>query len=362
MKTEDLILSIGGVSPEFLEQSETVPPKKRKTVLRIAFLAAAVIALGVTVAAFRRGHIFGMELKKTHNAVILKDDTFSASADIILDVKMADDAPSTLEEHYLPLLSSQGWENTMCSTNRFSSRIEWKKGTNYVIFRQLAQPDYTGQYSIDTVDLGYDANYKSGEECICGVDVFTVTVEPSQTPPDPGRRKHYWSDGRYVFILEVDYTMEKSIREAVFESIAQVNIEEYLIDASEAESIAVECETVETPMRPTEIPQGWIEAGGGLQPDGSYTYYWHLASEGVPTSVMEFVQTKDVSYYDSVVIDWERRTDAFTKGMQDGICIYTAQGQTQVLWKSGGYYFSLDSAGENPLSAQELLVLAKSVE
>ena len=363
MKAEDLLLSLGEVSPDFLEESEDISPGKKKSVFLIPLIAIFLCTLFVAVvAAVGERHIFGIEVKQVFHSFISSEGSAPASADIYLNVKMVKSPPSFLEEHYLPVLPTEKWEITRCGANRFSCTLTCKKGENYFIYQQLAEPNYNGEYTIDTVNLGYDEQYETTESSIGGVDVFTVTVAPSQSYPDPGRQKHYWSDGRYLFILEVNYSLPPSLLEEIFGSIVAVDIESYLREPENTVTEPIIRQEIETPMYPTSLPRDWGKETGGLQPDGSYTYLWHPLWEAQTMTVLEFNQTTDASYFKQTQLDWAQQMDAFNFCEQDGFLVYSDQNQIQLLWQKEGYFFSLDCAGENLLSVQELLSIAKSVQ
>ncbi len=362
MKTEDLILCLRDVSPKFLEESEKIPCKKKNTFLRITLIAASLCVLAIMSTAMGARHIFGIEIRQTRNAAILPEGTVNASGDVYADIKLIKNAPSSLEEHYLPVLPQDQWIITKCSANRFSSIFTSENGTDHVTFQQLADPNYDGQSPLDDIDLGYDALYEIKEDSFCDISVLAVTVKPSQAHGDPGRHKYYWSDGRYIFILEINYDMEPSVLEAVFDSIVPVEIEQYWHEPQETISPPVNKQEIESPMYPTLLPHDWGKESGGLQPDGSYSYFWHPLWEVQTMTVLNFIQTMDESYYEDVKTDWITRTDPFSYREEAGIHIYEAQNQVQILWQKDTCFFSLDSAGENHLSVEELLAIAKSVQ
>lgn len=384
MKTEDLYRAIGNVDQKYLEQSEKTERKGRRTVVRIGLVAAAAAALCMTAMAFPavRNFVFGTRVQQTHAAAVhvVNGEAAQAkgSADVWLEVELPAEAPAVVETCYVPMYPAEHWSAVEQKADpyrlgRNDTYLAWEDiGGAYVIFRQLAQPGYDGSYTIDTVDLGYDAACTTGTKTVSGLELQMLTVEPSAASggeasgSDPGRVKYYWSDGSYLFIMEVSYGMDDALLAQIVGSIAEVDsVTPYQkFSAAQPEALSGK-QTVETPMQPTAIPEGWVQSGGGVQPDGSYACYWNPSFEEATMTVLEFVQTKDSANYDGICNDWAGTAGEYSteRKTQNGIQfeLFTAEDQTQVIWKAEDYCFSLSSVGPNCLDAEELLAAAASV-
>ena len=383
MKTEDLLLAISQADAEFLEQSEM---KKKRRKLRIfAYVAAAVFVLCASVMAYAmsQSNIKDVTVQQTMRGVIISRDGYSisigGSADVTLQMDMPADAPSKVEKFYVPKLM-QDWTAKEIITvgneseDKKETYLIWEnENGDSVIFRQIAAPGYAGQYAIDTVLMGYQAEYQTGVKTIGEYEVHTITVAPSKIEKDgmiaddEGRQKLYWSDGEYLFIMEVNYDMSEALLTEIFASIEQVDsIAEYqnLVPAEDVE--IRQLPPISDLMFPTEIPEGWEQTSVSENPISEYNSYWKFASETEQRSVIEFTQTTDEEYYDSVLFLWAASVKNYTEESKTigGICytIFVSENQIQIIWQQDGYFFSLDNAGESLASADDLLAMAQSVK
>ena len=383
MKTEDLLLALGQADQEFLEQSE--PKKKRKTLHIFAYIAAAVFVLCTSVAAYAlsQSNIKDVAVRQTMRGVIVNRDGYSVSiggsADITLKMEMPANAPSKVEKFYAPTLM-QDWtakEIITVETGAEDKRETYLTWTNAdgdsVIFRQIAAPGYEGQYAIDTVLLGYQAEYQTNVKTIGEYEVHTVTVKPSKmekdgvVAEDEGRIKLYWSDDEYIFIMEINYNMSDELLAEIFASIEQVeSLAPYqnLVPAGDVE--IRELPPISVLMFPTKIPEGWEQTRQSENPISEYNSYWKLASETEQRSVIEFTQTTDEEYYDSVLFLWAASVKNYTEEnkMMDDICytVFVSENQVQIIWQQDGCCFSLDSAGPMHAGAHDLLAMAQSIQ
>ncbi len=384
MRAEDLYRAIGAADPAYLEHSEKRNPVKRGRLLRVGIAAAVIVVLCMSAMAVPavRQLIFGVQ--PTRIAAVYVENgaevMSNASGDVRLDVQLPADAPGSIETYYVPLLPAQSWTPIVRTVtgsvpeSSYSTYLGWEDGEgNYVLFQQLVQPGYQGDYTIDTVNLGFNGDYTTEKTVVADQEVQMIAVKPSSLEgeeiagSDAGRRKLYWSDGSYIFIMEVNYDMKQSLLAQIFDSIAQTDsVEAYQQIVVEQAPDLGEPMTIETPMRPAELPEGWAEDRGGQQPDGSYAYYWRPEDETqAMTAVLEFTQTKDEVYYTTVVADWETTATEHTAETTTvtgwETTVYTAANEVQLLWREEGYIFSLVSSGPNHLSAEQLLKTAASV-
>lgn len=383
MKTEDLLLAIGQADTEFLEQSERKTKRRKPHIF--AYIAAAVCVLCASVAAYTmsQNNIQDVAVRQTMQGVIIQHDGYTVSvggsADVTLKMQMPADAPSKVEKFYVPKLM-QDWTAKEIITveekteDKKETYLIWENANgDSVIFRQIAAPGYAGQYAIDTILLGYQTAYQTDVKTIGKTDVHTVTIAPSKiekdgiVAQDEGRQKLYWSDGEYLFIMEVNYDMSEELIAEIFASIEQVDsIAPYqnLVPAGDVE--IPELPPISDLMFPTKIPDGWEQTSVSENPISECASYWKFASEPEQMSVIVFTQSTDEEYHNSELILWATSVKNYTEEsrIMDGICytIFTSDNQIQILWQCDGYFFSIDNAGENLATLDDLLAMAQSVE
>ncbi|MDR0889784.1 MAG: hypothetical protein LBM28_03940 [Oscillospiraceae bacterium] len=244
MKAEDLFRAIGEAKPEYLEDSEKSKKFHGNAARRIALIAAALTALCVTAMAFPavRSWITGASLRETQSSTILVHSdgsqiTMQGRAGVQLALEMPADAPATVETYYVPLYLAENWTPTQNRVDDIAaytqlasdrSYLGWWQGEQWVNFTQYAAPGYAGDYDFDSVELGYNAKYSSGEKHLSGLDLQYIIVEPSSlsteeyTAYDGGSQKYYWSDGSYIFVLECNFAMDDAQLTRIFDSITAV--------------------------------------------------------------------------------------------------------------------------------------------
>ncbi len=386
MKPEDLLFAIGQAEPEYLEQSEPKPDKRKKLHI-LAYVAAAVIVLCSTVAAYNlsQSNIRDVSVRQVMKGVIVDRGDYAVSigghADVTLEMELPADAPSTVETYYVPKLMDHWKAREIITTQEdvpseetSETYLTWEDSDgNTVIFRQIAAPGYVGQYAIDTVRLGYQSSYQTGVKTIGEYELHTVTVKPSKmekdgiVAEDDGTIKLYWSDGAYLFIMEVNYDMSDKLLAEIFASIEQVESLAPYQNLVPAEDVEIrELPPISELKFPTEIPEGWEQTRQSENPISEYNSYWKFASETEQRSVIEFTQTTDEEYYDSVLFLWAASVKNYTEEskMIGDICytVFVSKNQIQIIWQQDGYFFSLDNAGMNLASAEALLAMAQSVK
>ena len=184
---------------------------------------------------------------------------------------------------------------------------------------------------------------------------------------DEGRQKLYWSDGEYIFIMEINYDMSDKLLAEIFASIEQVESLAPYQNLVPAEDVEIrELPPISELKFPTEIPEGWEQTRQSENPISEYNSYWKFASETEQRSVIEFTQTTDEEYYDSVLFLWAASVKNYTEEskMIGDICytVFVSENQIQIIWQQDGYFFSLDNAGMNLATLDDLLAMAQSVE
>lgn len=381
MKPEDLYRAIGNALPEYLEHSERESSHRCSMTLRICIAAALVLVLSLTAVAvpYIRNYISSVAVRQTHAVTVILDKSgesvLGAHADISLDTKLRSNAPATLESFYIPMYLAEHWQPCTQYRNRedyghevSGLSLRWEKGDGlYLVFTQLAQPGYTGDYPISGIDLGYADTYSVETRNFGWHKVQAVVVPPSQLEDlvDEGRQKFFWSDGDYIFSMEVNYDMSDALLEEIFQSISKVETVEDYMRIEYISPTASEPMAVDSPMMPAYIPDGWIQSIGGRQPDGSYLYLWNLQDELSVMSALEYVQTADTEFLELKQRDWFSSVEEYETETETingcTFTIYIGNSDTQLLWRSEGYSFCLTSSGPNRLCADELVAIAKSV-
>lgn len=242
MKAEDLYRAIGEVDAEFLEHSEKKVSRGGRAVVRVGLLAAIVAALSLTAMAIPAvwNHIFGVQVEQKQIAAVMVDENsetiVNGYADVTLDMTLPQTAPLQVETVYVPLYPAENWEpivelrdDEAAEDDPTATYFGWDtQDGSYVIFRQLARRGYRGDYPVFAVNLGFHAAYSVGTRTLDGCEVQTITVEPSgmeqdgYAARDGGRKLLIWSDGAYIFSMEVNYDMDEELLQKVFQSIAPV--------------------------------------------------------------------------------------------------------------------------------------------
>lgn len=282
----DLIAAIGAASDEDLEHSERLASGKHRVKIRI-LMAAAIIAL-LSFTAFAAPAIwnalFGVTAEQYRISGIFVEkgqpiDVRESSLNISLDVQMSKDAPSRLLTCYVPMLPAEQMEPIPLTVMkgaviifRTDSLLQWQnEDGEYVLFRQVAWPDYAKGQTFDTVSTGFDAGYSITQTELGGYTVQRLMVEPSEKDENgvhaehPGLQKLYWSDGFYLFSMEVNYSMEDARLAEILESIQPVSdvtkyvvIEEQAASSQEPQPSLI----LNRILFPETIPQGYEQSCG----------------------------------------------------------------------------------------------------
>ncbi len=389
MTNLDLISAIGGAADEDLEQSEVRRCGKRRRLLPKLLIAAAVAALlSTTVFAVPaiRNALFGVQTTQSFiSGIFLEEnrpaDVREGSMDVSLDVNLDPAAPAVLERCYVPMLPATQWEPIPLEINQGASLVfeqgsllQWKnEAGDYVLFRQDASPDYHGDYAWDSVCTGFDAACSVTQEELAGYTVQRIVVEPSSAEREwvrgehPGLQKLYWSDGFYIFSMEVNYSMSDAQLRAILESIQPVE------DAA-AYARVREIPTQITPepglrleqiLYPTSLPEGFTASVGVRQPNGEYLFLWDRPAPDGSLCVLELSNGPEGRNHDARMI-WEthyipQRTEERELNGMEVLC-YENGFRSQLLWSFEGVDYTLRCSGLNRLSYEELWEILEGLE
>lgn len=386
MNAEDLYRAIGQAEPADLEHSEMQMQKHRNVLPRVGLIAAVLAVLCMTAMAIPsvRNLLFGIKVQQNRVAAVSVIDgvemVTGGSAEVRLDVMLPEDAPATVKTAYVPLFAAENWQpiaeqrvEGTPETVPISIDLGWEDGKgNYVLFRQLTQPGYTGDYTVDSIDLGFNADYEITALKLGNEELQCINVQPSAIEgeglraKDEGRRKLFWSDGCYLFSMEVNFDMTDAMLQTLYESVTQVeNVEQYrkIVYTPAPELVYSE---VKTPYFPSALPEGWSLTEGGEQPDGSYLYLFNPDFEENTMSVLMLVQSCDKDYYRCTRMGLETEARAHTiKSISIGdaeATAFCAENDNELLWKTQDGTFLLSAEGPNCLTLEQLTQIALSLK
>lgn len=235
MNEHDLFLAIGAVDDAYLNNENGSKPGRGKRILwRVGLVAAVISLLVVTVSAapvilgaLRDGKIRFAEDGQPYISIYSTAGITSSNGyQVLLDLDVDPDAPETLEDPCLPVSLLE---------NNLPSRCNWEKYGVICWFRYhcpdgRAESIRFEQYTIpETVDGLYPAICRSIPWSIvksrtleCGdKTVYEVTFTGS-LESKLETRQLYWSDGKYIYYLLLDYDVEAADYEKIIESIQPV--------------------------------------------------------------------------------------------------------------------------------------------
>lgn len=385
MTNLDLICAIGEADSADLEHSErTRFIKRRRIGVRVLAAAVMIGLLSTTVFAIPaiRNALFGAKTKQVCISRIYVRDGILASvsegaADVFLNVQMDPQAPSRIETCYVPMLPAEQWEKTPLKVSEGQSvsfeidtLLRWEKDGEYIEFRQWACPGCDADYPVDTVCTGFEANYTASEAELGGYTVQRILVEPSKKEKDgfqaehPGLQKLYWSDGCYLFSMEVNYDMSEEELAAILKSIAPVeNVNHYV----KIEQVPVRITPqprihLERVMYPAALPEGYVRTGSKFrQPNGGFLFGW-LKGDSPLSLNLEI----EPDLCEDARMRWETLyiADRTVERKANGIPVTGWENgfRAQIVWRFDGADYSLKSAGEEGrLSIEELLEIMEGL-
>lgn len=386
MTTMQLMRAISAADPSDLEQSERIVRRRGSTTLRLLLVAAAVALLTVTVFAVPaiRNALFGVRTKQTYISRIFVEegkaaDVHESYLDVSLDIALDNTAPASIEAYYIPMLPASQWDPIPLVTGEGQSPnlskctlLQWQtQDGSYVRFRQYAMPGYRAEQPFDSVCTGFDAEYSIEQIELSGYTVQRITVEPSSKETlgfigkHAGLQKLYWSNGDYIFTMEVNYDMSDATLADVFESItATADVMPYLkIERQSAEIAPVPKLQQDTILWPETLPEGCEQTVGVQTADGGYLFLWITDHDPVEPSVLALTISPD-GQNSSIMLDWETAAESFekeeTSAQSIPVTCYQNAYQAELLWTYGGADYSLKASGAQPLSVQELLKIMQS--
>lgn len=379
----DLIAAIGAVDAADLEHSERSSAGKRRIGTKVLLAAAIVSLLCTTVFAVPAIYnaLFGVETRQTFVSRIFVEegkpaDVHESALTITLDVRMLPEAPSEIETFYVPMLPAKQWdpiplqitEGSVVSFN-LDVLLQWQNADGeYVIFEQTAWPADPYGHFHDTMLTGFDASYSVSRAELGGYPVRRIVVEPSEKEEngvyaaDPGKQKLYWSDGLYIFSMEVNYTMSDARLAEILESLQPVpDAFEYLV----IEEVPVpEKEPVIKLSRilfPESLPEGYELSWANRYKNGVCDFQWRKEGDYLPAVLNLIVNGRNDWFKE----DWETLAKSYeqTEREVNGISVqcYQDNWEAQLLWRYDGTTYSIHSKGPGRLTVEELLEILEGM-
>ncbi len=234
MKELDLLQAVGHIQERYLTEAEasTDTATANRRLWRIA-LAAAIICL-LTVSAIAAPSVIsalrGADVHYRTDAVpyvsIYGHDTgvmvMPGSYDVLLNIQVDPQAPSTLEMPQLPqVLLDEYPEIAHCA--RGETGVQYFCDRGRIRFEQYAIPE-GGNGTYRAICRGLRMCKVEEQMIKCGdIDVLEVVFRKvtEQTEGSPIRQL-YWSDGMYIYYLLVPYEMDAADYERIIASVRPV--------------------------------------------------------------------------------------------------------------------------------------------
>ena len=388
MTNLDLISAIGeAVKQEDLEHSERLVTHRRRVSTRV-LLAAALIAL-LSFTAYAAPAIYNalFGVKTTQSAVsrifVEKGkpaDVHESALDITLEVRMLPEAPSEIETFWAPMLPAKQWDpiplqKTEGSVVNFDLGVllQWQNADGeYVKFEQTAWPADPYGHFPDTLLTGFDASYSVSQTELGGYPVQRIVVEPSEKEENgvravhPGLQKLYWSDGLYIFSMEVNYSMSDARLAEILESLRPVpDASKYLV----IEEVPVP-ETEPRPsldldriLFPDSLPEGYVQSYGRRYGDGECFFLWQKKGVSQPMALELTIAPEGRN--DWIRKDWETQAKPceMTEQEVNGTFVLCFQDSwtAQLLWQLDGADYTVCSTGPERLTVEELLEILEGM-
>ena len=385
MTNLDLISAIGAAAEQDLDHSERLVTHRRRVSTRVLLAAALIALLSFTAYAAPAIYnaLFGVETRQTFVSRIFVEegkpaDVSESAIDIYLKVRMLPEAPSEIETFYVPMLPAEQWapiplrisEGQVASFD-LGVLLQWQNADGeYVKFEQTTWPANPYGHFPDTLLTGFDASYSVSQAELGGCTVQRIVVEPSEKEENgvyaahPGLQKLYWSDGLYIFSMEVNYTMSDARLAEILESIRPVSdpadylvIERIPVPETEPKPII----KLSQILFPGSLPEGYELSWGRRYKTGECDFLWRKDGETMPTVLNLTVNGKN----DQFKADWERQARPYeqTEREVNGTTIHCCEDNwtSQLLWRLDGTPYSLISTGPQRLTVEELLELVEGM-
>ena len=374
MTNHELFLALNHTRTEYLEQSEQAIVKKRRGPVRLVLIAAVAALLTGSVLAgiLMTNHIDRAEQVQTNSPAVVQDldgrvQVYEGFADVNLTLAMSEERPAQIETFYVPLYFAEHWQmeeqvrpgHQENRTVYQDTRLMWRdEENNRAEFTQhvvdASIPADCAEYPFDGVSTGYHDTCRMEHVQLGQYTLFCVTVPPSSAEADgqtlyhEGLRKYYWSDGDYLFTLEVSYGVpDETVHQALDSLGAVSDITDYeLVTYLKDEPVLPETQT--TMLVPTRLPADWTQYYGYLAPSGCYELAWNPGSDSGFAGILELTQVP-VDSQTGLVREWETTVEPVEKQVctvRDWqVTVYSRENKVQAIWHAGEADYVLSVRG-----------------
>lgn len=243
MKNEELFEAIGGLDDSMLaECKNTVERRTGRMGWKAVLIAAVLTGLAVTAVAAPLIHnaLKGGKVE-TDNTVWWSptDPADGASYElrehrITLDVEFDADAPKAIKTYYIPQIPEnlQLYHGHIYKDS-MSAQFGWK-GDGYIFFSQEAGGSLLTKELVEYVFTVPGDAPDTGLRTFSGIEGYLIRVDA--VGDEQGEQIFYWSDGAYLFRLEVPLDYTDAQLEALVTSVQPVeDITPYLCTMTEQE-------------------------------------------------------------------------------------------------------------------------------
>ena len=246
MNREKMFEAIGQVDEKLLAGAEA-QKKYRRLGWKVALVAAVVTGLTVTAAAAPaiRNALFGGKVETDDAVWLTPTDPADGSSyeisshEITLEVEMDAEAPKTIGTYYLPQVPEEMDQiaghilgDPLASVTQF-----WwtQKEGGDIHFVQKAGGSLMPEDLKESVSTVYGTVPKAELRTIAGIQGYLIDVRPIGDGL-MGDRIFFWSDGQYLFRLEVPYEYTDEQLERMVASVQPVeDIVPYLVTMDQQE-------------------------------------------------------------------------------------------------------------------------------
>lgn len=246
MKSENLLDAIGNLDENILMENSKKGGTVRRIGWRVALIAAVVAGLALTAAAtpLIRNAMKGAQVKTDEAEYFMATNPENGESpqvqkhDVLLEVDINVDAPKRIETYYaIPEVSGEFrqylghvYKDEMLASFGW---IEDGAGRQ-IFFTQLAGNAYKTEDYVAHVWTNPDEKPSCGMKMLG--EILGYLIEQKEMGNLPGKRIFCWSDGDYLFYLEVPSDYSDAQLEEMVASIQPVeDITPYLSTMTDAE-------------------------------------------------------------------------------------------------------------------------------
>lgn len=218
MNAENLFQAIGELDDGMLMAADKEPKRQRKIGWKVGLVAAVVAGLGISAAAAPAIYnaIFGAKVEKDEHVWISATDPADGSSyemnvyEIRLELEVDENAPDSIEVFYVPdvpeeLVQIKGYIHLRDEENALT-QFWWinEQTDSDIFFSQQAGGSLTPEDLTEQVSTALGGEPGTKLCTVAGISGYLIDVRPLGDGIG-GDRIFYWSDGQYLFRLEVPY-------------------------------------------------------------------------------------------------------------------------------------------------------------